>query len=70
MRLVVVQERVYRFWNISGPRRCAHTSREPDQKETCLLMANSDPMERGATASAPSFTSSCCRPFDVSGGGH
>lgn len=70
MRLVVIQERVYRFWDISGPRRCAHTSREPDQKETCLLMANSDPMERGRTALAPSITRSSCRPVVVSGGCH
>ena len=69
MRLVVVQVRVYRFWNISSPRRRAHANREPDHKETCLLMATSDPMERGHTAAALSSISSCCRPFAVSGGG-
>jgi hypothetical protein len=68
MKLVVVQERVYRLWDISSPRRCANTNREPDHKETWLLMAISDPMESGGIAAAPSFTSRR-RSFTVSGGG-
>lgn len=69
MRLVVVQERVYRFWNISGPWWCAHTNREPDQKETWLLMAVSDPMERGDAAAALSFTSNAAADSRFPGGG-
>jgi hypothetical protein len=69
MKLAVVQGRVYRFWNISGPRRRSNANREPDQKETWLLMANSDPMERGAVA-APSISTTRHRPFIVSGGDH
>lgn len=69
MRLVAVQERVYRPSDISGSRRRAHASREPDQKETWLLMAIGDPMERG-TAAALSFIPSGCDPFTLSRGDH
>jgi hypothetical protein len=70
MNLAVVHEQVYRFWNISGPRWRAHANREPDQKETCLLMANSDPMERGDTAAPPPITSPRRRPSVTFRGDH
>lgn len=67
MRVAAVQEQVYRFLNISSPRWRAHADREPDQKETWLLMADSDPMERGDAAAPPS-TSIHRRPFTALGG--
>lgn len=70
MRVAAVQEQVYRFLNISGPRWRAHANREPDQKETWLLMADSDPMERGATAAAPPNTSPRHRSSIGFGGDH
>jgi hypothetical protein len=67
MRVAAVQERVYRLWNISGSRRRANANREPDHKETWLLMADSDPMECGIAA-APLNTSICRLPFIALGG--
>jgi len=67
MKVAAVQKRVYRFLNINGPRRRAHANREPDHKETWLLMADSDPMERGDAAAPPS-TSIHRRPFIALGG--
>jgi hypothetical protein len=67
MRVVAAQDRVLRLWNISGSRRRANANREPDQKETWLLMADSDPMECGIAAAPPS-TSIRRRPCIALGG--